>query len=53
MTHCPGMSLKKEEFYAPEDLVCGGRVNIFGRDFMIHDVDEHTRKWYKAKFNMD
>jgi EF-hand domain-containing protein 1 len=30
MTHYPGMSLKKEEFYTPEDLICGKIVNIFG-----------------------
>jgi len=26
LTHCPGMSLKSEEFYGPSDLICGKKV---------------------------
>jgi hypothetical protein len=26
LTHCPGMSLKKEEFYMPTDLLIGTKV---------------------------
>lgn len=37
------MSLKKEEYYTPEDLLIGNRINIFGRDCMIYDVDAATR----------
>lgn len=43
LTHCPGMSLKKEEFYQPTDLMIGARMNIFGRDCMIYDCDAYTR----------
>jgi hypothetical protein len=43
LTHCPGMSLKKEEFYTPEDLLIGNRVNIFGRECLIYDVDATTK----------
>lgn len=43
LTHCPGMSLKKEEFYTPEDLLIGNRVNIFGRECLIYDVDAATK----------
>lgn len=43
LTHCPGMSLKKEEFYTPEDFLIGRRINIFGRECMIYDVDAQTR----------
>ena len=32
MTHCPGMSLKQEEFYGTQDLFCGNRLVIFGRE---------------------
>ncbi len=53
LTHCPGMSLKKEEYYAPQDLLIGTRVNIFGRDCLIYDVDQFTRDWYKAVFDQD
>lgn len=51
LTHCPGMSLKKEEYYTPEDLVIGARINIFGRECMIYDVDAATREWYKQVFD--
>jgi hypothetical protein len=53
LTHCPGMSLKKEEYYMPQDLAIGNRVQIFGRDCMIYDVDDFTRQWYKAVFDQD
>jgi len=23
LTHCPGMSLREEEYYLPQDLSCG------------------------------
>jgi len=47
LTHCPGMSLRKEEYYSPSDLVCGQRVNIFGRDCLIYDCDDATKHWYR------
>jgi EF-hand domain-containing protein 1 len=31
MTHCPGMSLRKEEFYGPDDFQIGARMPIYGR----------------------
>lgn len=53
MTHCPGMSLKKEEFYGPEDLVIGKRVLVFGRDCLVYDCDDFTKEWFKASFDVD
>lgn len=43
LTHCPGMSLKEEEFYTPSDLICGTKVHIYGRDCLIFDCDPFTK----------
>lgn len=50
LTHCPGMSLRKEEFYGPTDLLIGQRITIYGRDCLIYDVDAFTRQWYMETF---
>jgi len=47
LTHCPGMSLRTEDYYKPEDLKIGGNVVVFGRNCQIYDCDAHTREWYK------
>jgi hypothetical protein len=47
LTHCPGMSLKKEDYYTTQDLLIGQRINIFSRDCLIYDCDEFTKAWYK------
>lgn len=47
------MSLKKEEYYSPEDLVIGKRVNIFNRECLIYDADEYTKNWYRQQFGLD
>jgi len=46
LTHCPGMSLKSEEYYGPADLVCGNEVVIYGRSTLIYDCDDFTKAWY-------
>lgn len=53
LTHCPGMSLKKEEYYGPEDLLTGKRISIFGRECLIYDADDFTKGYYKAVFDID
>ena len=47
------MSLKKEEYYGPEDLLTGKRINIFGRDCLIYDADEFTKSFYKQVLDID
>jgi hypothetical protein len=46
LTHYPGMSLRQEEYYGPQDLLIGQRVHIFNRDCLIYDCDDFTREWY-------
>jgi hypothetical protein len=46
LTHYPGMSLRQEEYYGPQDLLIGQRVHIFNRDCLIYDCDAFTREWY-------
>ena len=53
LTHCPGMSLKTEEFYGPSDLFCGNKVLIYGRDCLIYDCDDFTKNWYKTNMGVD
>lgn len=47
MTHYPGMSLKKSEYYTPADLKCGNNIHIFGRDCLIYDCDDFTKRYYR------
>jgi hypothetical protein len=47
------MSLKKEEYYMPPDLIIGNRVYIFGRDCLIYDCDDFTRQWFKQNYDQD
>lgn len=53
LTHCPGMSLRTEEYYMPEDLRIGENIVIFGRTCQIYDCDNHTRQWYKQNLGYD
>jgi EF-hand domain-containing protein 1 len=53
MTHCPGMSLRTEEYYMPEDLKIGNHVVVFGRNCQIYDCDAHTRQWYRDNFGYE
>lgn len=43
------MTLKKEVYYEPLDLVCGGKIKIYYRDCFIYDCDAFTKEWYKNK----
>ena len=49
MTHYPGMSLRKEEYYSVDDLICGRQLKIFGRECFIYDCDDFTKQWYLAR----
>lgn len=53
LTHCPGMSLRTEEYYGPADLMCGNRIVIYGRECLIYDVDEFTQCWYRENMGCE
>ena len=53
MTHYPGMSLKKEEFYKPEDLLLGETVKIHGRICRILNCDGFTKDWYRENLGIN
>ena len=35
------------------DLRLGGTVNVYGRDFLIHDADAFTKRWYVENEGFD
>lgn len=53
MTHYPGMSLKKEEYYGPKDLLIGNTVKVYGRECLIFDCDEFTKAWYRNTLGIE
>eukprot|EP01017_Pseudomicrothorax_dubius_P044864 TRINITY_DN7644_c0_g1_i2.p1 TRINITY_DN7644_c0_g1~~TRINITY_DN7644_c0_g1_i2.p1 ORF type:complete len:663 (+),score=197.49 TRINITY_DN7644_c0_g1_i2:178-1989(+) len=53
ITAYPGMSQRRDEFYGPQDLICGRTIVIYGRECLICNCDEFTRQWYKANFKLD
>jgi EF-hand domain-containing protein 1 len=48
LTHCPGMKMKKDEFYKAADFILGNKVRIYERDCLIFDCDDYTKEWYKV-----
>lgn len=52
LTHCPGMSLKEEEYYSPADLICGKTINVYNRQCMIYDCDKFTKDWYSQNMGV-
>ena len=35
--------------YAPPDFEVGGAVNVYGRAFLVYDMDDFTKTWYASK----
>jgi hypothetical protein len=48
-TYCPGLNMKKDEYYGPKDLVLGNYIEVYNRNCLISDCDDFTKKWYKEK----
>lgn len=52
-SYCPGLNMKKDEYYTPKDLVLGNYINVYNRSCLITDCDEFTRKWFKANLGIE
>jgi len=38
------------EYYGPKDFKIGATINVFGRRFLIYDMDECTKQFYRDHF---
>ncbi|MCB0369425.1 MAG: DUF1126 domain-containing protein [Bdellovibrionales bacterium] len=48
----PGMSLKREEYYAPTDFAAGKTINVFGRECQVIDADDFTKAYFRYKLGI-
>jgi hypothetical protein len=46
------MTLKKEEFFSPADLVVGRYVTLYSRDCLIYDCNDFTKQWYRENMGI-
>lgn len=53
LTHYPGMSLTKEDYYSPEDFSIGAHINVFGRDCVVYDCDMFTKAYYRYRLGIE
>jgi hypothetical protein len=53
LTHMPAMSLRREEYYEPQDLQIGVVVNVYGRRMKLLDCDPATKAWYATNLGME
>jgi hypothetical protein len=47
------MSLRKEEYYQPQDLLQGTVINIYGRTVRILGADPATQAWYRENLGIE
>mmetsp|Transcript_2896 Transcript_2896/g.3394 ORF Transcript_2896/g.3394 Transcript_2896/m.3394 type:complete len:461 (+) Transcript_2896:24-1406(+) len=53
LTHYPSMSLKKEDYYEPTDLVCGNVLKVYGREVLLISCDAYTNQWFKDNYGIE
>ncbi|CAG7722699.1 unnamed protein product [Allacma fusca] len=39
------------EYYKAKDFYIGANIIVFGRRFLIYDMDDHTKQFYRENFN--
>jgi hypothetical protein len=49
----PGMLAKDPVAYMPEDLIVGQSFKCWGREFVLYDVDDFTRDFYRDYLGID
>jgi len=49
----PGMLEPDPQPYLPEDLLVGQSFSVWGRTFILYDVDDFTRDFYKEYLGID
>lgn len=53
MSHYPGLSQKKEDFYKAVDLGIGNEIVLFNKICQIYACDDFTKRWYKENLGID
>lgn len=48
----PAKNLPRELCYGPQDFRIGTYVQVYGRDFLVHDCDDFTRHWYQETLGL-
>ncbi len=41
-----------DAYFTPKDLKVGADLVIYGRKFLIYDIDNYTKAWYFQNFGM-
>ncbi|CAG9317837.1 unnamed protein product [Blepharisma stoltei] len=53
LTPCPALALRNEEYYIPNDLVLGNTIQVYGKDLLVCDCDEYTKRWYREELGIE
>jgi hypothetical protein len=51
-TAAPGEPAKNGDLYYEDDFFIGARINVYGRPFLIFDMDEASQHFYRSKYGV-